>query len=230
MTSPSTQTGGEKPQVVSNLAPSAGKANASPTHADNIPQWAQDMMSEIKKGNVEIMKYREETKTEIARCKEEIEKEEKRRKPKWKNGLRVWRRLVKPSLSCYAGSLITNMETRLKEMEKEMLKLKGWREDLEARSQRNNIRVVGVREGAQAGKKPSDFMSGLLKEKLGLAVTPTLDRAHLFTAFVVRCHYYTDKRDPHIHTQEVNSKRVAFREARSLCRPARGSDMGCNTW
>ena len=33
-----------------------------------------------------------------------------------------------------------------------------------------------VRERAEADKKPLEFMAGLLKEKLGLAATPTLDR------------------------------------------------------
>lgn len=102
---------------------------------------------------------------------------------------------------------ITNMETKLKEMEKEILKLRGQSEDLEGRSRRNNICVVGVREGAETGKKPSDFIAGLLKEKLGLAVIPKLDRAHRALsvrrdgngvpprAFVVRCHYYTEKEE-----------------------------------
>lgn len=76
------------------------------------------------------------------------------------------------------SDIITDMGTRLKEMEKEIVKLRARSEDLEARSRRNNIRVVGVREGAEAGKKPAEFVAGLLKEKLGLAATPTLDRAH----------------------------------------------------
>ncbi|XP_070765792.1 interleukin-17 receptor D-like [Enoplosus armatus] len=50
-------------------------------------------------------------------------------------------------------------------------------------------------------------MAGLLKDKLGLAVTPTLDRAHRTLgarrdgngvaprAFVVRCHYFTEKEE-----------------------------------
>ena len=114
---------------------------------------------------------------------------------------------------------------------------------------------VGVREGAETGKKPSDFIAGLLKEKLGLAVIPKLDRAHRALsarrdgngvpprAFVVRCHYSTEKVEIlrkaremektsegrsgqiHIfpdHTQEVNSKRAAFKEARSLLRACKG--------
>lgn len=41
-------------------------------------------------------------------------------------------------------------------------------------SRRNNRHAVGVREGAEKGKTPSEFMAGLLKHQLSLAVTPTL--------------------------------------------------------
>lgn len=290
MTSRSSRAGVEKQQVVSNLASSASKGNASTTHAEEIPQWAKDMMSEIKRGNIENTKYKEETKAEIVRCKEEIEKGRKETKAemeKWAKSLedntkaqfellRGEMRLISDKTSSLANRMderrkevdetlndqsdsITNMDTRLKEMEKEILKLRGRSEDLEARSRRNNIRVVGVREGAEAGKKPSDFIAGLLKEKLGLVSTPTLDRAHRALgmrrdgnrapprAFIVRCHYYTEKeeilkkaremertpegRSDQIHifpdyTQEVNIKRAAFKEARSLLRTCTGTRYG----
>lgn len=242
-------------------------------------------MSEIKKNNAGITKYREETKTEIKRCQEEIEKgrkESKAEMEKWAKSLEDTtkarfellheevRRISKTTISLAnemearkkevdnalndQSDSITSMEMKLKEMEKEILKLRGWSEDLEARLRRNNIRVVGVREGAETGKKPSEFMAGLLKEKLGLSVTPTLDLVHRTLgvrrdgngvppwAFVVRCHYYTEKeeilkkaremertpegRNGQIHifpdyTQEVNNKRAAFKEARSLLMPLR---------
>lgn len=121
----------------------------------NIPQWAKYMMSEIKKGNVEITKYREETKIEIARCKEEIEKGRKETKAemgKWTKSLeenakaqlellhgevRVigdktsslanttdkWKKEVDEMLNDQSDT-VTNMGTRLKEMEKEILKLR----------------------------------------------------------------------------------------------------------
>lgn len=40
----------------------------------DIPQWANNVMSKVKKDNIEITKYREEPKTEITKCKEEIKK------------------------------------------------------------------------------------------------------------------------------------------------------------
>lgn len=171
------------------------------------------------------------------------------------NKMEARKKEVDDTLNDQSGSIIS-METKLKEMEKEILKLRGRSEDLEARSRRNNIRIVGVREGAETGKKPSEFIAGLLKEKLGLSVTPTLDRALGARrdgagapprAFVVRCHYYTQKeetlkkaremertpegRNGRIHifpdyTQEVNNKRAAFKEARSLLRTCRGIRYG----
>uniref|UniRef100_A0A3Q2VGQ4 L1 transposable element RRM domain-containing protein n=1 Tax=Haplochromis burtoni TaxID=8153 RepID=A0A3Q2VGQ4_HAPBU len=164
------------------------------------------------------------------------------------NKMEVRKKEVDDTLNDQSDS-ITSMETKLKELEKEMLTLRRRSEDLEARSRRNNIRIVGVREGAETGKTPLEFIAGLLKEKLGLSVTPTLDRAHRTLgarrdgagapprAFVVRCHYYIEKeeilkkaremertpegRSGRIHifpdyTQEVNNKRAAFKEARSL--------------
>lgn len=44
-----------------------------------MPQWAKDMMFEIKKGNIEVTKYRRRQR-QIARCKEEIEKGRKETK------------------------------------------------------------------------------------------------------------------------------------------------------
>uniref|UniRef100_A0A3P9B0A0 L1 transposable element RRM domain-containing protein n=1 Tax=Maylandia zebra TaxID=106582 RepID=A0A3P9B0A0_9CICH len=232
----------------------------------------------------------QETKTEIMRCKEEIEKgrkESKAEMEKWAKSvedntkaqfelLREEVRLISETSVSLANKMearkkevddtlndqsdsITSMETKLKELEKEMLMLRRRSEDLEARSRRNNIRIVGVREGAETGKTPSEFIAGLLKEKLGLSVTPTLDRAHRTLgarrdgagapprAFVVRCHYYIEKeeilrkaremertpegRSGRIHifpdyTQEVNNKRAAFKEARSLLRTYGGVRYG----
>lgn len=66
---------------------------------------------------------------------------------------------------------------------------------------------MGVREGAEAGKKLSEFVAGLLKGKLGIAAALTPDRAHRvlgvrrdgnrvpLRAFVVRCHDYTEKEE-----------------------------------
>lgn len=53
--------------------------------------------------------------------------------------------------------------------------------DLEGRSRRNNLRVVGLAEGVEAGSRPTDFFAKLLKDAMGSDVLdsdPQLDRAH----------------------------------------------------
>lgn len=73
-------------------------------------------------------------------------------------------------------------------------------EDLESRSRRNNIRVMGVPEGLE-GPRPTDFIAQLLQDLLGLEEKPLLDRAHRTLRekpkegspprpFVVRVHFY----------------------------------------
>lgn len=73
-------------------------------------------------------------------------------------------------------------------------------EDLEGRSRRNNIRLVGLPEGLE-GPRPTDFIAQLLKEILQLDEEPLLDRAHRILRdkpkegaaprpFVVRIHYF----------------------------------------
>lgn len=72
--------------------------------------------------------------------------------------------------------------------------------DLEGRSRRQNIRVLHIKEGAESGMKPRDFMAQLLMEALSLDNLPLVDRAHRALrnrpgdeepprAFVLRLHY-----------------------------------------
>ena len=93
MTTRTNRMGGEKQQVASGVASLASRVSVSPSQADGIPQWAQDMMSEIKKANAAVTKYREETKTEIAKCKEEIEKGRK----EMTTGLEKWTKSLEES-------------------------------------------------------------------------------------------------------------------------------------
>lgn len=59
-------------------------------------------------------------------------------------------------------------------------KLKAKAVDLEARSRRNNVRIIGLPESIE-GPRPTDFFALLLTQLLGkdiLPVPPELDRAH----------------------------------------------------
>lgn len=73
-------------------------------------------------------------------------------------------------------------------------------EDLEGRSRRNNIRVMGVPEGLE-GPRATDFVAQLLRDLLKLDEKPLLDRAHRILRerpkegtpprpFVVRVHFF----------------------------------------
>ncbi|KAI4829318.1 hypothetical protein KUCAC02_023364 [Chaenocephalus aceratus] len=73
-------------------------------------------------------------------------------------------------------------------------------EDLEGRSRRNNLRVMGIPEGLE-GARATDFVAQLLRDLLKLDEKPLLDRAHrtlrerpkegtLPQPFVVRVHFF----------------------------------------
>lgn len=78
--------------------------------------------------------------------------------------------------------------------------------DLEGRSERQNVRVAGVKEGSENCQKPREFVAQLLKEVLNLTDAPVIDRAHRalrkrpgndeppwhFIARLHYCHAYED--------------------------------------
>ncbi|KAI4821137.1 hypothetical protein KUCAC02_029085 [Chaenocephalus aceratus] len=78
-------------------------------------------------------------------------------------------------------------------------------EDLEARSRRCNIRIIGVKEGREHGKHPSQCVADMLKVSLGIDKPPTLNRAHRALRsratqdglppwdFIVKFHYLSEK-------------------------------------
>lgn len=50
--------------------------------------------------------------------------------------------------------------------------------DLEARSRRQNLRIVGVKEGKETGKDPRVFTANLLQQIFNLPERPKVDVAH----------------------------------------------------
>ena len=89
-------------------------------------------------------------------------------------------------------------------VKRELATLKARNEDLEARSRRCNLHIIGIKERRENGKRPNDFISQCLKETLSLDKLPLLDRAHRTPherpddndpprAFVLRCHSFQEK-------------------------------------
>lgn len=75
---------------------------------------------------------------------------------------------------------ITAMETSVTELQQENKKLRAKLSDLEGRSRRNNIRILGVPEGEEKGR-PTEFVSNLIPRLLGddnFTKQVVIDRAH----------------------------------------------------
>ena len=104
-------------------------------------------------------------------------------------------------IECDVSGLQSNLESVIQEN----VALKAKLEDLESRSKRQNLRVLGLPENTE-GKDPRDFMAKMFHTLLGgsLSEPPELDRAHRSLQpksrtrdaprpFIVRFHRYTEK-------------------------------------
>lgn len=71
----------------------------------------------------------------------------------------------------------TSLEVKLENLIKQVASLSEKCEDLEGRSHRNNLRIIGLCEGTE-GPRPTDFIADLLQDALQLEERQLLDRAH----------------------------------------------------
>lgn len=111
-------------------------------------------------------------------------------------------------LSSYSDRVVS-LERAVEHLSTANKQLTDKMEDLESRSRRCNLRVVGIPEGAE-GADPVAYMSNFFADVLGADVfqsPPLLDRAHRIgpkpsnpnagglkpRVFIVRFHYYQDK-------------------------------------
>lgn len=97
------------------------------------------------------------------------------------------------------------LQRQVTRLSSEVEKLTEKCEDLEGRSRRHNIWVIGVPEGTE-GLRPRDFIAGLLQEVLSLDEKPLIDRAHWTLQrqpephepprpIVLRLHYFHTRED-----------------------------------
>ncbi len=99
---------------------------------------------------------------------------------------------------------IVSLEDSLNTLHKENKMLKSKLNDLEGRSRRNNIRLIGIPEGVEKGR-PTEFVAELIKQLFAdFSDPPVIDRAHRVPqpkpaegarprAIIARIHYYQDK-------------------------------------
>lgn len=144
----------------------------------------EDNLSSIKS---ELLQFRTEFRADITAMKEDF------------TGLRGTVADMEQSLSGCTDD-ITSLRSQVENMAKEMVKLENKCEDLESRSRRNNIRILGVPEN----HIPScDYVTNLLTEAFKMTTPPLVDRAHRSLApkpgpgerpraIVARLHYYSD--------------------------------------
>lgn len=150
---------------------------------------------------------------------------------------------------------IAGMKTTMEQLTAKVNMLEDKCEDLESRSRRNNIRIIGVEEGA--GSCSPTVVAALLREALGLEKEPLVDRSHRSLqpkpkpgerprVIVCRLHYYSDCLDilrrarerqrikvgagtisifPD-HTAKVARARAAFNEVKRLLRGIEGIRYG----
>ncbi|KAL2098411.1 hypothetical protein ACEWY4_007618 [Coilia grayii] len=104
----------------------------------------------------------------------------------------------------HSSDAIVKLQSELKRLCAEVDRLTDKCADLEGRSRRQNIRIVGLTEGAERGTDIGTFVSGVLKDALSLEDHPLVDRAHRVLrkrtsapdppprALIARLHYYRD--------------------------------------
>ncbi|CAL9705083.1 unnamed protein product [Knipowitschia caucasica] len=112
---------------------------------------------------------------------------------------------IEQTLNDYSDRLIT-LEKAHGSLEKEYKKVSEKCMDLENRSRRQNLRIIGIKEGAEGGD-PRHFVARFLQQVLGpenFTSPPTIDRAHRTLApkptlgdrpraILARMHYFTEK-------------------------------------
>ena len=146
------------------------------------------------------------------------------------------------------ADVTTSLENKLQILTKQVTSLTEKCEDLEGRSRRNNLRIIGLSEGIE-GTRPTDFIADLLEDALQLQQRPLLNRAHRFLQprpkpgersrpFIIWVHYFRAKENimqrarqagPLLYngqqcmlfpdyTAAVAKKRSAFDEVKKLLR------------
>ena len=175
--------------------------------------------AEIKE---DIAALRQDTKADIASLKTEFRAEmSSLRSAQTETATTI--REIEGALNRHDSS-IAGLDKTILDLKQEVGKLKDRNDDLENRSRRQNLRIIGIPEGVENGK-PTAFMASFFACVLGDEITDplVLDRAHRSLAAkpkpgdrprptIVRLHYYTDKEK--ILQVSRNKGELKFRGAR----------------
>uniref|UniRef100_A0A8C4GET5 LINE-1 type transposase domain-containing protein 1 n=1 Tax=Dicentrarchus labrax TaxID=13489 RepID=A0A8C4GET5_DICLA len=189
------------------------KAEMESSHrqlADIIKQEMVTFCAEIKQ---DLEALRQDTKADIASLKSEL-RAEMASMHSTQTETETTVREIEGALNCHDSS-ITSMESVVLELKREIGKLKDRNDDLENRSRRQNLRIIGIPESAENGK-PTEIPSPLV-----------LDRAHRTLAILqlsrnkgelkfreARIHIFPDM------SAEFSRRRAAFNLVKAKLRQA----------
>lgn len=101
------------------------------------------------------------------------------------------------------ANVTTTLQQEVTQLKRDVANLEQKNKDLEARSRRCNLHILGVKERREEGKNVTEYVAQLLKGLLGLEKTPLLDWVHRALrdrpgddqparAFVVKYHYFQE--------------------------------------
>ncbi|KAI4904740.1 hypothetical protein NFI96_002270 [Prochilodus magdalenae] len=148
-------------------SPPCGLATSGRAVSDSPPTWATNLETSIQEGLNNISSRLSSFEQTLSAVRSEVKE--------FKETLGS----LTEAVSAH-DARIDSLESALKKMEGVNTALQQKVEDLEGRSRRNNIRIIGVPEGAE-GTRPTDFVAELLPKLLGeenFNLPLVVDRAH----------------------------------------------------
>uniref|UniRef100_A0AAR2K2F4 L1 transposable element RRM domain-containing protein n=1 Tax=Pygocentrus nattereri TaxID=42514 RepID=A0AAR2K2F4_PYGNA len=157
----------ENRQPASTASPTRGMSESGETVADSPPTWAKNLTTSVQGGLDNISSRLSNMEQTLAAVRTELKD--------FKEALSS----LGETVSAH-DSRIDALETALKGLERANATMQLKIDDLEGRSRRNNIRIIGIPEGTE-GTRPTDFVAGLLPKLLGeenFKLPLLVDRAH----------------------------------------------------
>lgn len=157
----------ESRHLVPTGSPPRGMPESGETHTNSPPTWAKDLTTSVQGGLDNISSRLSNMEQTLAAVRAEVKD--------FKEALSS----LGETVSAH-DSRIDSLEAALKGLEKANATMQLKIEDLEGRSRRNNIRIIGIPEGAE-GTRPTDFVADLLPKLLGednFSLPLLVDRAH----------------------------------------------------
>ncbi|KAE8285767.1 hypothetical protein D5F01_LYC15435 [Larimichthys crocea] len=174
----------------------------SPPKPDvNFPDWDRlERMLASMKGDIcgRIDSQAFDLRTEIASVKQDLENTVEPMLQRLNEHDQTMRELER---ACTDNSTeLSRLDSTVNSLKAQVKLLNDKCEDLEGRSRRNNIHLIGVPEGVE-GPRQTNFIAQLLKDILKLDEAPLLDRAHRTLRakpkdgeaprpFIIRIHYF----------------------------------------